>query len=167
MHYQNKRLAHAREILSGLERRMGLSSVDDIHAFDTGLLRGGEVYCANGSVGQMMRAVSRALSESQWCAVIGIPEVGWLAAVQAGLPSNRAIVIPDVRGHGDAVLHYLIPHVDVVSLGHVFFTRTQQQKIVARARQHRTSIVALEPWVGISRSLPVRERLVVRECMGM
>lgn len=68
MHYQNKRLAHAREILSGLERRMGLSSVDDIHAFDTGLLRGGEVYCANGSVGQMMRAVSRALSESQWCA---------------------------------------------------------------------------------------------------
>lgn len=152
MHYQNSRLARARDILVSAEQRLGVSTSDS--ALVPAALRGGDVYCVEGSVGQMVAALCAGLADDAWCAVVGVPYLGWGAAVAQGFPLERSIVVPDVQGKGEAVLHYLIPHVDVVALGEVRITRAQQQKVAARLRRYRTALVTLTPWPGVSRSLP-------------
>lgn len=156
MHYQNSRLAYARDILMGAEQRLGVATVRSVELASPQVLREGTVYCADGSIGQMVSALCAALTEDGWCAAVGLPEIGWGAAADRGLPLDRVVVIPDTRGKVEAVLHYLIPYVDVVAVGDGRLTRGQQQKVAARLRRYRTSLVTLQPWPGISRSLPGR-----------
>lgn len=154
MNQQNKRLAYAREILSGAEQRMGLLSSGVIRELEKGELRGGEVYCSQGSIGQMIRALCSVLSEGQWCVAIALPQLGWGAAVELGVPVERTIAIPDVQGKAEQVLHYLIPYMDVLCVGAVPLSRAQQQKVAARVRHYRTVLLTVDPWPGISKSLP-------------
>lgn len=159
MRHQNERLAYAREILAGVEQKLGISRLDITSV-------AGQVYCAEGSVGRVLVAASHALMQGQWVAAVGLPQAGWGAAAYRGTPMDRLVLIPDERGKAELVIHHLLPHVDMLLVGDVPLARAQQQRLAARVRKYQSTVVTIRPWPGVSRALDPAASLTALRANG-
>lgn len=154
---RDTRLAYAREILAGAEQKLGVSASGNFYEGARAVLRRGEVYCAQQSMGQMMSLLVEGMNgqdSSAWAAVLGLKDIGWEKAAQRGVPLSRVVNIPQLHGRAEVVTHYVLQCMDVVVVGDVSFTRSQQNKLAARVRKYGTLLVTWQPWPGISRTLP-------------
>jgi hypothetical protein len=105
-------------------------------------------------------AVAAALWDSeQWGAVAALPDAGLLAARQAGIPLDRAVVVPDLGREPLRVLAALIDAFGVILTGPLTVTAADRRRIEARVRHRRAHLVVGGAWPGARVAVEV-ERVV-------
>lgn len=106
-----------------------------------GLRRGSTVVVSRGSspgaTTLMLALLAAASQRGSWCAIVGLPRVGLVAAAEMGLALDRTALIPHPGAQHDKVVATLLDGFDIVvaaSLGNP--QPVLRNQLAARARQH-------------------------------
>jgi len=127
-----------------------------------GLRRGSTVAVAagrstiGGSTSLLLALLSAASRSGSWCAVVGVPALGALAAAESGIVLDRLALVPDPGPEWPTVVAALIDGVDVVVTavpGPV--SASVASRLVARARQRGSVLVPYGRWDGADVTLQV------------
>lgn len=85
--------------------------------------------------------------DGAWVGVVGLPELGYLAAAEAGLSLDRTIVIPDPGADWLAVLAELADLTTLVLARPASrLTPTQAERFRARLRRRGSALLSLGDW---------------------
>jgi len=110
-------------------------------ALPGGGLRRGGVIAVRSSTGLLLALLAEASAEGAWCALVGLPEVGLVAAAEAGLALSRVALVPRPGADLVAVTAALLDGVDLVAVAGVERLRAgDRQRLAARAR-HRGAVL--------------------------
>jgi len=122
-----------------------------------GGLHCGAVTVLQGSTAFLLTLLSRASQEGSWCAVVGFPEIGSLAAAEAGIDLSRLALIPDPGQQVGQVLAALTDGLDVVVVGPQLDRRqlrpAVQRQIAARVKERGVVLISLQEWSGAEYTL--------------
>jgi hypothetical protein len=131
---------------------------------------------ATGATSLMLALLAGASRAGSWCAVVGLPTLGALAAAEVGVALERLALVPDPGPDWSTVVAALLDGVDVVVAAcPAGATAPVTRRLAARARQRGSVLVPygsgwqgadllLEPVQGYWHGLgPGRGRLRVRE----
>lgn len=122
-----------------------------------GLRRGGTVELGR-STALMLALLAEASAEGAWCALVGLPEVGLVAAAEAGLALERLALVPDPGPDLVAVAAALLDGLDlVVVAGGQRLPAGARQRLAARARKSGSVLLPVGPWPGADVRLGVQE----------
>jgi hypothetical protein len=111
-----------------------------------GLRRGSTVTVSRGSspgATTLMLALLAAASKlGSWCAIVGVPALGLVAAAETGIVLERTALVPYPGAHQDKVVATLLDGFDIV----VAATQgppapTLRSQLAARARQHGSVLI--------------------------
>lgn len=96
----------------------------------------------------------------RWCAVVGVPEYGVLAAAGMGVDLDRMLLVDEPGERWAEVVATLLPAVEVVlvqppSRPAIGVTR----RLTALARQHGAALIMAGPWEGAQLRLQVTSSL--------
>ncbi len=122
------------------------------------LRTGGELQApsAVGNTSLLLALLAAASEAGSWCAVVGVPELGAVAAAESGIALERLALVPNPGPEWPTVVGALIDGVDVVVLavpGQV--APTVATRLVARARQRGCVLVPYGRWDGADVNLQV------------
>jgi len=163
---QGTRLAAARAALSAVESRMGADrkamegpalALDDALApvLPRGLPRG-QVVAVEGSTSLMLALVSQASRQGAWTAMVGMPNMGVLAAARRGIDLHRLALIPYPGAQAPATLGACLDGMDIVMVGQgVALSDADRRRLAARARERGCVMVVAGPWPGAHVALTV------------
>jgi membrane protein implicated in regulation of membrane protease activity len=104
---------------------------------------------APGSTSLALALLSGPCAGGSWCAVVGAPDLGLVAAAQSGLDLERLALVPSPGPTWPVVTAALIEGFDVVLLSPP--SRTSQpdaRKLEARARERGAVLAVLGDWPG-------------------
>lgn len=127
-----------------------------------GLRRGSTVAVATGSpapyggTSLVLALLAEASRSGSWCAVVGVPALGLLAAADIGVALERLALVPHPGPEWATVVAALIDGVDVVVTaipGEV--TASVASRLAARARQRGSVLVPYGRWDGADLTLQV------------
>ena len=166
METQGTRLAAARAALSGVESRMGAdrkAAEGPAFALDEALapvlpwgLRRGQVVAVEGSTSLMLALASQASREGAWTAIVGMPNVGVLAAARRGMDLARLALVPYPGAQAPATLGACLDGMDIVMVGQgVALSDADRRRLAARAKERGCVMVAAGPWPGAHVALTV------------
>ncbi|GIE76001.1 hypothetical protein Aph02nite_19510 [Actinoplanes philippinensis] len=113
---------------------------------------------AGGGTSLMLALLSAASRSGAWCAVVGMPALGAVAAAESGVVLERLALVPDPGPDWATVVAALIDGVDVVVAavsGPV--SPTIVSRLAARARQRGSLLVPFGEWAGADVHLRVGE----------
>jgi len=112
---------------------------------DGGLRRGSVVSCGGaGAVSLALALVGAASAAGSWCAVVGVDDVGVLAASGYGLDLRRLAVVRTSPAQWAAAVGLLLDGVDLVVVRPPDRPRSSAvRQLVARARDRRAVLVVL------------------------
>jgi len=117
-----------------------------------GLRRGSTVAVAKGtgSTSLLLALLAQASAAGAWAGVVGRPELGLVAAAEAGVALERLALVPYPGADLVAVTAALLDGLDLVA---VAFSREQvraadRQRLAARARQRGAVLLPLGSWPG-------------------
>src|SRR5690606_9088240 len=118
-----------------------------------GLRRGSTVAVPSGpaATSLLFALLAEASAEGAWAAVVGRPELGLVAAAEAGVRLGRLALVPDPGADLVAVTVALLDGVDVVAVAgaeRAGVRAADRQRLAARARQRGAVLVALGSWPG-------------------
>ncbi|MFE5309857.1 hypothetical protein [Isoptericola sp. NPDC056578] len=114
---------------------------------DGGRLPTGSTSVVGGSSSLLLALLAASQHKDDWIAIVGMPDLGLLAAVDAGVGIDRLVVIPDVTGRGPEVLAALLDGFTYVVAGPaVGLTVADRRRLTARARDRGSGIVATGEW---------------------
>lgn len=111
---------------------------------------------AGGGTSLMLALLAAASRSGSWCAVVGVPSLGALAAAESGIVLERLALVPDPGPDWPTVVAALIDGVDVVVAavpGPV--PSSIVSRLAARARQRGSVLVPLGDWSGADVTLHV------------
>jgi hypothetical protein len=111
---------------------------------------------AAGSTSLLLALLAEASRAGSWCAVVGLPSLGALAAQESGIDLERLALVPDPGPDWPTVIAALIDGVDVVVTaiqGKV--APTVADRLVARARQRGSVLMPFGQWPGADVTLQV------------
>jgi hypothetical protein len=111
---------------------------------------------AGGSTSLLLALLAEASRSGSWCAVVGIPSLGALAAQESGIDLGRLALVPDPGPDWPTVIAALIDGVDVVVTavpGQI--APTIADRLVARARQRGSVLMPFGQWPGADVTLQV------------
>lgn len=127
-----------------------------------GLRRGTTVAVAtgppahNGGTSLMLALLAAASRSGSWCAVVGVPALGAVAAAETGLILERTALVPYPGPEWATVVAALIDGVDVVVTAvPETVTPSVVSRLAARARQRGSVLVPYGPWEGADVTLRV------------
>jgi hypothetical protein len=162
-------LATARDALRLAERRVGVQHRDQVveltpaapapltELLPDGDLPAGAAMTVQGSA-YLMCWLLGAAQGGRWIALVGWPALSPLAMSEAGVDLERVFVVPDVGGRAAAVLAALVDGFEIVVAGprltHML-TPSEQRRLVARARQHDSTLLSPRPWEGSAMTFDV------------
>jgi hypothetical protein len=128
-----------------------------------GLRRGSTVAVAagraapvGGSTSLLLALLAEASRSGSWCAVVGLPSLGALAAQENGIALERLALVPDPGPDWPTVIAALIDGVDIVVAavpGQV--APAIADRLVARARQRGSVLMPFGQWPGADVTLQV------------
>jgi hypothetical protein len=128
-----------------------------------GLRRGSTVAVAtgqsapgSGGTSLLLALLSAASRAGSWCAVVGVPELGALAAAESGIALDRLALVPNPGPEWPTVVAALIDGVDVVVAavpGPI--SASIASRLVARARQRGSVLMPFGRWDGADVTLQV------------
>jgi hypothetical protein len=128
-----------------------------------GLRRGSTVAVAagrpaagSGGTSLLLALLSAASRAGSWCAVVGVPELGALAAAESGIAVDRLALVPNPGPEWPTVVAALIDGVDVVVVavpGPV--SPSIASRLVARSRQRGSVLMPFGRWDGADVTLQV------------
>jgi hypothetical protein len=112
----------------------------------------------SGSTSLLLALLAAASNAGSWCAVVGVPTLGALAAAESGIALDRLALVPNPGPEWPTVVAALIDGVDVVVIavpGQVAASITS--RLVARARQRGCVLVPYGRWDGADVTLQVTQ----------
>jgi len=122
-----------------------------------GLPRGGVVgLTGSGSTSVLFTLLAG--PSAPWSALVGLPNLGLLAAAELGVDLNRVVLIPDPGLDVLQVLSVLADGVDLIAVrvGSTPLAPPARLRVLqGRLRQRGTVLVAVGPWAGADLSLAV------------
>lgn len=113
---------------------------------------------AAGGTSLLLALLSEASRQGSWCAVVGVPSLGAIAAAESGIALDRLALVPDPGPEWPTVVAALIDGVDLIVLavpGGV--SASIASRLVARARQRGSVLVPYGDWSGADVTLRVLE----------
>jgi hypothetical protein len=111
---------------------------------------------AGGGTSLLLALLSAASRSGSWCAVVGVPALGALAAAESGIALDRLALVPNPGPEWPTVVAALIDGVDVVVVavpGPV--APSIANRLVARARQRGCVLMPYGRWDGADVTLRV------------
>lgn len=113
-----------------------------------GLRRGWTVSVTSGTA-LMLALVAEATQAGAWCAAVGMPTLGVLAAAELGVAVQRLALVPRPGDDAPAVIAALMDGCDVVLVGpECRLTPSYVRRLSARARSRRMVLLAARDWPG-------------------
>jgi hypothetical protein len=117
---------------------------------------GGRAAGVGGGTSLMLALLAAASRAGSWCAVVGLPALGALAAAETGIALERLALVPEPGPDWPTVVAALIDGVDVVVTavpGPV--SASVVGRLAARARQRGSVLVPFGAWSGADVTLQV------------
>jgi hypothetical protein len=122
-----------------------------------GLRRGSTVAVAagTGSTSLLTALIARASAAGAWVGVVGRPELGLVAAAEAGVALERLALVPYPGADLVAVTAALLDGLDVVAVAvpGSGLRAGERQRLAARARQRGAVLLPLGSWPGADAEL--------------
>ena len=126
--------------------------------FPAGGLRRGSVLAVAGSTSLLIAVLAAVSAAGSWCAVVGLPTLGVVAAAEAGVVPGRLALVPDPGPDLAGVVGALVDGVDLVVVGSpAGLAPAQLRRLTARARQRGAVLIVLGAWPGADLRLSVRD----------
>lgn len=101
-----------------------------------GGLRKGSTVAVGGSAALLLGLIAQASARGSWVGLVGMPEVGLVAADEAGVKLERLALVPDPGDQLVAVTAALVEGLDVVAVvGGRRIAAGDRQRLAAKARQ--------------------------------
>lgn len=120
-----------------------------------GLRRGGTTV-VEGSTSLLLALLAHACAHGAWAAVVGRPDLGVLAASQAGVDLDRLAMVPAPGADAPAVVAALLDGLDVVVVGpDARLADADRRRLSARARDRGSVLLATYAWPGAAATLVV------------
>ena len=124
--------------------------------FPGGGLRRGSVVSVVGSTSLLLSLLAAASADGAWCAAVGLPALGALAAAERGIGLERFALVPDPGPQWPAVVAALLDGIDVVALSPALPGRASHlRRLAARVRERRAVLLASGPVEGADLRLTV------------
>jgi hypothetical protein len=102
-----------------------------------------------GATSLLLALMAGASAAGGWCAVVGLPALGPLAAVELGVAADRLVLVPDPGPRWASVVAGLLEGFDVVALRPDGRVRPQDaRRLVGRARERGAALLVAGPWEG-------------------
>ncbi len=117
---------------------------------------GGRAATAGGGTSLLLALLAGASRAGSWCAVVGVPTLGVLAAAESGIALDRLALVPNPGPEWPTVVAALIDGVDVVVVavpGPV--SASIVGRLAARARQRGCVLMPYGRWDGADVTLQV------------
>jgi hypothetical protein len=169
------RMINGAAALAGLVRAAGETDEGGVHRVlpvapelsgllpGRGLRRGSTVAVATGSAAPagggtslLLALLAEASRSGSWCAVVGVPSLGALAAAESGLALERLALVPNPGPEWPTVVAALIDGVDLVVMAVPgAISASIASRLVARARQRGSVLVPFGDWAGADVTLQV------------
>lgn len=120
---------------------------------------GGVVRGSGGSASLLLALVAAASGGGAWCAVVGVPGIGAVAAAESGVALERLVMVPNPGPDWPTVVAALIDGVDIVVVGAPAgrVSASIASRLAARARQRGCVLVPYGPWDGADVTLQVTQ----------
>jgi hypothetical protein len=120
------------------------------------LRRGTTIAVAPGSTSLLFALLAEASTAGSWCAAIGLPRLGLVAAAEAGIAVDRFALVPNPGPEWASVVAALLDGVDIVVAATPGPTGAQvAARLTARARQRGSVLVPIGTWPGADLTLEV------------
>ena len=116
-----------------------------------GGLRRGTTVAVTGTAGAtslVLALLAAASAAGAWVGVIGRPDLGLVAAAEAGVALERVALVPYPGADLVAVAAALLDGLDVVVLAGRLLHGSDRARLAARARQRGAVLLPLGPWPG-------------------
>lgn len=122
-------------------------------ALPLGGLRRGSTVSVRGSRALLFALLAEATTRGSWAAVVGMPDIGAVAAAELGVDVRRLAVVPAPRAELLPVTAALLDGLDLVVLGDGLLarhalSRRQTEKLTARARHRGAVLLAADAFPG-------------------
>jgi len=143
-------------ILPVLPELSGLLPSRGLRRGSTVAVATGRAAPASGGTSLLLALLAAASRSGSWCAVVGVPALGVLAAAESGIVLDRLALVPNPGPDWPTVVAALIDGVDVVVTavpGPVSASITG--RLVARARQRGSVLMPFGRWAGADVTLQV------------
>lgn len=114
-----------------------------------GRLRRGSTVAVRGSTSLLLALLTEASAAGSWSAVVGRPDLGLVAADEAGVNLARLALVPSPGAELVGVVAALLDGVDLVAVAGVERLRAgDRQRLAARARGRGSVLLPLGRWPG-------------------
>lgn len=153
-------LARARLVLENALTKTGARAAtlaDDVlpvHSalaplFPSGGLKRGTVAGIHRSTSLLLGVIATAARDGAWLAVVGMPDLGLLAATEWGIDLDHVALIPEPGTESAVVIGALLDGVDIVALGpDTPLTDDDRRRLAARARERGAVLISQPAWPG-------------------
>jgi hypothetical protein len=114
-------------------------------------LRRGTTVAITGAVGAtslVLALLAEASAGGAWAGVIGRPDLGLVAAAEAGVALERLALVPYPGADLVAVTAALLDGLDLVVVAGRGLRADDRKRLAARARQRGAVLLTFEPWPG-------------------
>jgi hypothetical protein len=117
---------------------------------DGGLRRGTAVAITGtaGATSLVLALLAEASAGGAWAGVVGRPDLGLVAAAEAGVALERLALVPYPGADLVAVSAALLDGLDLVVVAGRGLRADDRKRLAARARQRGAVLLALGPWPG-------------------
>ncbi|WP_170963551.1 hypothetical protein [Cellulosimicrobium cellulans] len=164
-------LEAARAVLRRAELRTGVRSstsgvvdVDDRPQplgviLEGGRLPRGAASVITGSTSLLLALLAMSQGSSDWVAVAGAPDIGMLAAADAGVTLERVALVPRAGEDPSGVVAALLDGMAYVVIGpEVRLTASERRRLLARARERGSGLISVSEWEHAAVRLAVTSR---------
>lgn len=160
------RLDRARAALGAVHQKVGVDRVpEEVPALPlaevlSGLLpqglRRGQVVSVEGATSLMLALGAEASAQGSWTAIVGLPQVGVVAAARRGIELSRLALMPHPGMQAAQVVGACVDGMDVVMLGpSLVLSHADRRRLATRARERGSVIISSDPWEGAHVALKV------------
>lgn len=116
-------------------------------------LRRGSTVAVRGSTSLLLALLASATASGSWAGIVGMPDLGVLAAAELGVAVHRLALVPRPGGELVSVVASLLDGVDLVAVATEGFMRGRRgaelaRRLSARARHRGSVIIGFGPWPG-------------------
>jgi hypothetical protein len=109
------------------------------------------------STSLLFALLAEASTAGSWCAAVGLPELGAVAASEAGVDLSRLALVPSPGDQLMGVVAALLEGLEIVAVaGCQRLHPKQRQALAARAKARGAVLLAMDAWPGADFRLAVR-----------
>ena len=123
-----------------------------VDLFPWGGLRRGSTVAVRGSTSLLLALLAESTAAGSWAAVVGMPNLGVVAAAELGVAVDRLALVPRPANQLSPVIAALLDGLDLVAVatgetgGRV--TEAHARRLSARARHRGAVLLPFGPWPG-------------------